>query len=238
MQHMGMTPLSFQRNGGNGNMSRRAHFESDYIEWLKSMRCVVYLPLSSNGDLKDYISGVLLTITGYGSMVWDSNENMYKITSPSQTNRGTAFLSSFKKSLLTTNSFSVLMEEKMITNSSSKWHNQISTPCSSNSYNDYLTCTTSASTTRTDAFPRDLVKLAKTYDSNYEIGYVNGEQIRKVAVTGTSGLPSNWVTTGDGLYISFPATSTKTSVQFYISNIYIFNGVIDLQTIRKIQDYE
>ena len=42
-------------------MRREHELEQSYIDWLKSLGCVVYLPLSE-GDLQDKISGNTLVV--------------------------------------------------------------------------------------------------------------------------------------------------------------------------------
>lgn len=67
---------------------RREHItEQSYIDWLKSLGCVFYAPLRQN-DYMDYISGTTGTITGDGSLVWNSTAQMYRFTSPTTQLRG------------------------------------------------------------------------------------------------------------------------------------------------------
>lgn len=65
-------------------MSRRQHFLNDesYTDWLKSIGCLIYLPLSQ-GDLQDKITGNYLTLSGNGSLTWDNSQQMYLCTTPS-----------------------------------------------------------------------------------------------------------------------------------------------------------
>lgn len=63
-------------------MSRRNYkVEQSYIEWLKSLGCVLYLPLTE-GDLQDKISGVSLIANQNASITWDSAEGAYKFDLP------------------------------------------------------------------------------------------------------------------------------------------------------------
>ena len=55
----------------------------DYVKWLKSIGCVLYLPFGENGDMTDRISGNGLVYTGTGTQAqWDPVEGMYLFTGP------------------------------------------------------------------------------------------------------------------------------------------------------------
>lgn len=61
-------------------MSRREHKPGQtYIDWLKSLGCVFYVPFDYNNGLKELISGTTGTIITGSSMIWDGNENAYLI---------------------------------------------------------------------------------------------------------------------------------------------------------------
>lgn len=67
---------------------RREHIhEQSYIDWLKTLGCVFYVPLRQN-DYKDYISGTNGILTGDGSLSWDSTKQMYHFFSPTTQLRG------------------------------------------------------------------------------------------------------------------------------------------------------
>lgn len=62
-------------------MPKREQTKSDsYIDWLKSMGCVFYAPLSQ-GDTRDYISGQDLVVSN-GTVTWSVNENAYQFYGP------------------------------------------------------------------------------------------------------------------------------------------------------------
>jgi hypothetical protein len=64
-------------------MRRESKSEQSYIDWLKSIGCVLYLPLTQDGDLQDRISGASLQYTGIGTQAyWDANEGMYVFVGP------------------------------------------------------------------------------------------------------------------------------------------------------------
>lgn len=58
-------------------MKREHITEQSYIEWLKSLGCVFYVPLDYNNGLKDLISGSQMQQGNNGSVTWDSNEQAW-----------------------------------------------------------------------------------------------------------------------------------------------------------------
>lgn len=102
-------------------MRRSYGINEDYINYLKSLGCIYYLPLLEN-DLKDYIGGNSVLLHGYGSMVFDSNVGMYLITMPS-TNQQTVFslLTSATSSTFANNEYTTCIFVKRYTNSG--WSN-------------------------------------------------------------------------------------------------------------------
>lgn len=65
-------------------MKREETSSQSYIDWLKSLGCVFYAPLS-NGDLSDNISNQILSLSN-GTVTWDANQNAYKFQGPSSIN--------------------------------------------------------------------------------------------------------------------------------------------------------
>ena len=59
---------------------KREHIKLEsYIDWLKSMGCVFYVPLDYDNGLNELISGTTGTIVTGSSMTWDANENAYLV---------------------------------------------------------------------------------------------------------------------------------------------------------------
>ena len=95
-------------------MRREHKSEQSYIDWLKSLGCVVYLPLSE-GDLEDKISGMEL-IQDTGSFAWNQNKQMYQFNTP-YSNGGAAVLrNGFDKTMFTTNSYTFCIHFKKLSN--------------------------------------------------------------------------------------------------------------------------
>lgn len=221
-------------------MSKREHKSESYIDWLKSLGCLAYLPLSENGDLQDRISGLSLQLTGQGSMAWDSAQHMYKVTHASSgTFNYVALLDNgLAASQFQNNNYTVLQNIMMVTNSSSKYICSIS-PKSQDSRTCEATSATWGTTGRTNAFPRILGHCGYVCDHTqtsrlwYQDGilYSTGSEYANY-------LPSNWVMDGTGITIGCNVSYRRYGVQYYIGEIYLFNTPLDLATIRKIQGYE
>ena len=58
-------------------MSRREHITSQsYIDWLKSLGCVFYAPLTEF-ETRDLISGSQMQQGNNGTVTWDANEQAW-----------------------------------------------------------------------------------------------------------------------------------------------------------------
>lgn len=220
---------------------RREHItEYGYIEWLKSLGCVMYLPLSENGDMQDRISGLSLQLTGNGSMVWDSTEQMYMITHPSSVVY--SYVAILDNGLDATwfpdDNFTTIHSAKVITNSSSKYFNTIDP----NGNTDNTVGALSAaygSTGRTNAWPRTLANVAYVCDHTNLIRHFYQDGGTFASASEYAGnLPSNWSTQGTGITVGKNRTQYFYSSQYYMKEVYLFNKALDLTTIRKIQGYE
>lgn len=209
-----------------------------YVDWLKSLGCVTYLPLSADGDLQDRITGLSLQLTGQGSMVYNATWGGYLVTTPSSTGRYIAKLNSdFNKTLFTNNNFTTLFTLQKITNNSSKFFTQIS-PITTHGDTSIVLDARWGNSGRSSGFPSGIAKVA--YVSN---GYTNRQCYQQGLLTQTLAcynnyVPQNWQVSGNGLYFAYTQASNKTSTQYYLREAYIFNTALDLATIRKIQGYE
>lgn len=221
-------------------MSRREHITSQsYIDWLKSLGCLVYLPLSADGDLEDRISGVSAQTTGYGSLIWDSNRNSYVVKSPSSglPGRSTLLLDNgFTKTWFSNNEITSLQTVEMITKTSGKGCRTIS-PKSSTVTTIQSIAATYGGSGNCSAWPNGLVNCAYSTNASIRSYYDNGVLIGSGAAYSPY-LPSNWTMNGTGLFIGTGEGGNYTNVEFAIKEIYIFDAVLDLTTIRKIQGYE
>lgn len=221
-------------------MSKREHTTSQsYVDWLKSLGCLVYLPLLANGDLQDRISGLPLQFTGNGSLVWDANQQMYQLTTPSQYNSHIATLNNgISVANFPDNKFTFLGKYKKITNSLSKFIRGFCVNSYDGTTTDTFNCLYNGSS-RTSTYPIDITAIGGVYNSNIERSFYQNGTLFVTAASDTRYLPSNWILNGPGVILGNTTyTSSFTSVQYYVSELYLFNTALDLQTIRKIQGYE
>lgn len=219
-------------------MRREHNIETSYIEWLKSIGCLIYLPLSDNGDLQDRISGLSLQLTGQGSMIWDNVQQRYKLTSPSSYNQYVAKLDNgLAASSFPDDKYTTCYRIKKITNSSSKYLRGISP----NSFDEITAASigpTYNGTARSNAWPTAETNVAYVCNANIDRTFIQDGGIYLTASTYLPYLPSNWVLNGSGIVVGYSfSNSYHTGVQEYISEIYLFNTALDLTTIRKIQGY-
>lgn len=219
---------------------RRYMGKSGYIEWLKSLGCICWLPLSSDGDMLDRISGESLELTGNGSMVWDGAKGMYHFTTPASKSQYVAFLDNgMNASSFPDDEFTTIVTLEKITDSNVRYFNGAMTPISNVDATQVSMMPAHNGTGRTSSWPTGVQKLAKVQSSDraYVI-YYNGSL--NVSGNSSSGyMPSEWSVISNGLCVCTARNSgaITTNVQVYIKNIYIFNKALTLEDIRKIQGY-
>lgn len=219
---------------------RREHIISEsYIDWLKSLGCLVYLPLSDNGDLEDKISGVSAQTTGYGTFNWDANRNGYIVKSPSSglPGRSTLLLDNgFTTTWFPNNEITVLQTVEMITKTSGCGCRTLSPKSSTTTTIQAISAAYNGSG-NCNAWPNGYRDIGYTTNPSIRNYYQDGGLFRSYTAYSPF-LPLNWTMNGTGLFIGTGEGSTYTNTEFSIKNIYIFNRVLDLTTIRKIQGYE
>lgn len=220
-------------------MIREQIASQSYIDWLKNLGCLVYLPLSADGDLQDRISGLSLQTTGKGSLVWDGSQQRYKLTTPSQNNSRTAILlNGLTKSNFSDNKVTILQRIKKVTSSSSKYLRAFCVNSTNYDTTDVFNCGYNG-TSRSNGFPVSEAYLGCTLNASIDRSYYQNGSLFGTYSPHNPFLPSNWVLNGSGVIIGNTTGSTSfTNIQLYISELYIFNNVLDLTTIRKIQGYE
>ena len=211
-----------------------------YIDWIKSMGCITWLPLSSEGDLTDRITGLSLQLTGYGSLTWDATAGMYKVKNPSNTvGRHVAWLDNgMTASDFPDNCFTSLTSFQKITSTGYAAASQIS-PKSTNSNTIASLNPTYNGIGNVANYPNELLKLAE-YVGNDKRVYIQQGNIYTEKTPYVDYLPSNWVTTGSGLALGIIRSSTNSyyNKEYYVKDIYIFKKKLSLGTIRQIQGYD
>lgn len=209
-------------------MSRRS-YDKDYIEWLKSIGLVFWLPLSSDGDLTEVVSGQQLQLTGNGSFVFDSTEGMYKLTNPS-TYLDVAKIKCLDALDFQNNEYTTMVTAKKITSQSGSYAlfmtigNELL----------YISSINYNATSLTSSLPAGVHKYATTLSSVERNLYFDGSINRTVAAYEPY-MPSHFpdYTVHIGAF-----SSSHRNLQIYIKDYMIFNRVLTTEEIRKVQGYE
>lgn len=224
-------------------MSRRHNIDRDYIDWLKSIGCVFYAAFDAENGATDLINNVPFVASGSGSIQYDAAKDMYRLTSPSMQgsdiggwDNGISNATTFSD-----NNFSFCYTIQKITNVSGKAMFGVA-PYS----NAFRTCQalypSYNSTGNSPSWPTGVANVA--YVHNYTEGwrelYQQGAVYTRVS-TFAAFVPENWVLLGSGIRLGRTPVDPNTSYigsSLYIKNAYVFNRVLDLGTLRKIQGYD
>lgn len=209
-----------------------------YIEWIKSLGCICYLPMRYEGDLQDKITGKSLQLTGHGSLVWDSSVNKYKVTTSNTAFQYVAWLDNgMNSSTFTNNCFTTLTTFERIT-TSGYYAN-----CHLSLITNYSNTAASISpcyggTGNVTNYPA-IVK-ASAYVSPTERIYSQQGEIYLTTTPYNDYTASNWHLTGNGLSIGNIRENNDVykNKSFYLSEVYVFTTKLNISVIRKIQGYD
>lgn len=213
--------------------------DDPYIVWLKSLGCICYLPLGSEGDLQDRISKKSLMLTGNGSLTWVSSVGMYMVSTPGVNSQYVAFLDNgMNENSFPNNCFTTLTSFQKITTSGFSPASQISIISTVSDTKVAINPLYNGSGNVSN-YPSGLLELAVYMGADERNYYQQG------ALYGTYSayapyLPSGWSVSGDGLAIGMvrDATSSYFNKQFYLKDVYIFNTKLTLAQIRQIEGYD
>lgn len=209
----------------------------EYLEWLRSLGCIIYLPLSSDGDLQDRMSGESLILSGDGSFEWNEAWGGYKMTQPASTGAFVARLNiDFDATLFPEENFTVVYTVQKISNSdnaSGFWFassNNNMTPL-------FVGYNATSDVNRWDSGVLKVAYITNHTESNRTCVQQGG--IYQTYAEYTPYLPSNWQKTSSGIYWGGgQGSNLARSTQFYIKEAYIFNRALSLAEIRQIHGYE
>lgn len=223
---------------------RREHIvkSEDYIQWLKSLGCVFYCTFDGVTGTNDLINNVPLTLSGNGSISYDSSLDMYSITTPSSQGQDIGYWDNgIGKGTFPNDDFSALYTAQKITTTSGKAMHGVS-PYSDN----FRTCQALDmlynGSGDVSGWPSTVTNVAASFSTTngWRRYYQNGALFGEYAIFAQF-QPSNWVTSGNHLCLArtpVDSNSSHRGVSLYIGETYIFNVALDPQTIRKIQGYE
>lgn len=211
-------------------MRRESKSEQSYIDWLKSIGCVLYLPMTQDSDLQDRISGASLQYTGSGTQAyWDANEGMYVFVGPAYHVTSYTLANGWSSATFPDNEVSVLTTFKK---KSANGNGQFM--CVGNNYTPNGNACMQAGTTNMASWNNTLYNCAYTFSSSGRWLYDNG------ALYAAYGPYAPFQPQGWGGYNWYVGSynSNNNGREVYIKENMIFNKVLDLQTIRKIQGYD
>lgn len=211
-------------------MRRHCQQSGDYIEWLKSLGCVLYLPLSQSGDTQDRISGNSLVYTGTGNQpTWDSNKNMYLFQGYTQNTISHTLNTGWTSNTFANNEFTVMttfMKNSASGNGALLSVGNCTTPMGG--------ALMQKGTSVCSNWVSGEYKCAYALSSSGRWLYDNGALYSSYSAY-TPYLPASW-----GGYTWFVGNynSQNINASVFIKEVLMFNTILDLSTIRKIQGYE
>lgn len=209
-------------------MKREHKSEQGYIDWLKSIGCLIYLPLSE-GDLQDKITGNYITLTGNGSLTWDSTQQMYLCTTSSSTGR-------YVGSLPFPYNYSDFAENKLTKLWTYKRKTTYGQFCNLSSLSNNPGALTNGGTAmltlNLSAWDSNVGKLL-VIEGDPRMIYFNESFSGQYAVY-TPNLPSNWADNANMIYIGITPNSNYTSKQVYMKDCLFFNRALSDSEIQKL----
>lgn len=210
---------------------QKSESEDPFISWLRSVGCLIYLPLSE-GDLQDKITGNYLTLSGDGSLVWDSTEQMYLCTTPSSYGQYVA-------SLPFPYDYADFSEDQF----TKAWaYKRVSTRgqfCSAS----YITSATSP-VVLMGAYKSTMNLPQWDSNKNYWLmiegstryTYLNWAQTSSSSVYSPN-LPSAWADSASTLYFGVGYNSNTYSKQVYMSDIMYFGRALTTTEMATLQNW-
>lgn len=220
---------------------KREHKSESYIDWLKSLGCVFYCAFDENYGTDDLINNVPLTLSGQGVCTYDTQEQGFYIKTPNYVGSSVGVWNNgINGQLFQNNNLTSLQTVKKITTASNKQFMFVSQNTNNASYQFAISAVGNTSSYTCSAWPSGVVNTARVMDSEnnqYRL-YSGGVQFNSLPMSNYPyENPINWVSQS-GLLLGNAIQSNKVNVAYYFYKFYIFNTVLDLQTIRKIQGYE
>ena len=220
---------------------KREHKSESYIDWLKSLGCVFYCKFDENYGTDDLINNVPLTLSGQGVCTYDTQEQGFYIKTPNSVGYAVGFWNNgVGGQLFQNNNLTSLQTVKKITNTSSKQFMFVMQNTNNINYQYSISAVGNTGSYICSNWPIGIVNTARVMDSvnnQYRL-YSGGVQFNSVPMSNYPyENPINWVSQS-GLLLGNSIRSDKTNTEYYFYDYYIFNTVLDLTTIRKIQGYE
>jgi len=212
-------------------MPKREHTtlqSGDLIDFLKSIGCIIYLPLAEN-DFQEKITGNYLQFTGNGSLIWDSDQQMYLCTTPSSTGRYVGSLPfPYNYSDFSENKFTRMWTYKRKT-TYGKFCNLSSL---SNNPDALTTGATTSLTLNLSSWGNNVGKLL-IIEGDPRVVYDN-ESFSAQGTVYTPNLPSNWANNANTIYVGVTPNSDYMNKQVYMQDCLFFNRALSDSEIQQL----
>lgn len=223
---------------------RRGHFVAEgggdtYIDWLKSIGCVFYLD-AAEGNSKDQINDVPITLSGNGSFSYDSSKHAFYCKSPSSANQYIGIWNNgMSGSTFPYDNWTSINIIEKITNTNGKYLSSFGVNCNTRAYSAQFSPFYNI-TNRVVQYPSGKFSTgtACNYSGNIRYFYQNGS-LYDSRTYNTDHQPSRWVqlSTGTALGVVIQ-TNYDANIEWYNYRTAIFNTVLDLTTINQIINHQ
>ncbi|MBR3572815.1 MAG: hypothetical protein IKN99_06135 [Bacteroidales bacterium] len=203
--------------------------EDSYLEYIKSLGCVLYIPLSVDGDLQDRISGNSLVYTGIGyEAVWDSIVGMYRFMGYNQYTKTYTLDTGWSAATFPNNEFTGMTTFMKGTGGGNGALLDVG------NYIPMGGAVMQHGTSVTYNWTSGEYKCAYALSSSGRWLYDNG------ALYSTYGAYTPYLPTGWGGYNWYVGSynSSNNATTVYYKDILMFNRVLTLQEVRKVQGYD
>lgn len=187
--------------------------------------CILYLPLTKEGDLKDRVTGNSLVIENTGGMSWDAAKGAYLIKSNATAHFGYLNYPDFLAQFINGDNYTLVCDAE-----GEVWGSTIPflRPNSSVtlSYNSW-------SFGNINNWERGKVRISMTFDATYRTYYCNRTQISQSTIgSRVPYTPSRWGTiSSPELYAGY---STSAAGQYYMYRFMLFNRKLTLDEIMSL----
>lgn len=213
-------------------MRRSYGIDSGYINYLKSLGCVLYLPLGKN-DYHDYIGGRDLSLTGNGSLVFDDTMNTMLLSTPSSYPTVVATLDS----LLPTSDWSanVVSGCAVVRRGLTSYQNKgAELFCIGNTNNClYPTLWVNGTSGNMSYWDNNFHDVGMVFSGSGRTWYQDGTVSRTDTYGGRA--PSSWGQNKEWFISTW--SGSNAGAKLYIADIMLFNKALSLADYRKIQGY-
>ena len=187
--------------------------------------CILYLPLTKEGDLKDRVTGNSLVIENTEGMSWDAAKGAYLIKSTTTAHFGYLNYPNFLAQFIDGDNYTLVCDaEGKIWNSTIPFlrpNGSATRAYSSWSFGNIENWTTGK------------VRISMTFDATYRTYYCNRTQISQTSMSGLAPYtPSRWGTiSSPELYAGY---NTSAVGQYYMYRFMLFNRKLTLDEIMAL----